>query len=75
MARRKSASSSGLNTTLVIVLIIGVIAGFAAGYLLAKNHYTEKITAISKLNMEKAVTIDNLNQEIQVLGASTNADK
>jgi hypothetical protein len=75
MAKRKTSAAKGLNTTLVIILCIGVIAGFTAGFLYARGRYSEKITAISKLNMEKAVTIDTLNQEIQVLGASTKADE
>lgn len=75
MARRKSTTSSGLSTTLVIVLIIGVIAGFAAGFLVARHRDVQKISVISQMNMDKAVTIDNLNQQLEVLGASTKADK
>ena len=74
-SRTRSAGSGGLSSALVVTLIVGVIAGFVGGFLVAKERYTDRITEISKMNMEKAVTIDTLNQEIQVLGAQTEAKK
>ena len=71
MARSKTKEV--LNTTMLVVLTIGVIAGFLGGFLFARDRYDDKIAAISKLNMDKAVTIDSLNAQIQVLGASTKA--
>jgi hypothetical protein len=72
VAKRKVRSASySLNTTVIVVLIVGVVAGFVGGFLFAKDRYLEKISEISAMNMEKAVTIDSLHEEIQVLGAST----
>lgn len=73
MARSKASSKEVLNTTMLVVLTIGVIAGFLGGFLFARDRYSDNIAAISKLNMEKAVTIDSLNAQLQVLGASTKA--
>ena len=77
MAKHRSNSASGgtLSSALVVALIIGVIAGFVGGFLVAKERYTDRITEISKMNMQKAVTIDSLNHEIQVLGAQTKAEE
>jgi hypothetical protein len=79
MAKRKPRTSRtqsySLNSVVVAVLIIGVVAGFVGGFLFAKDRYMDNITEISRLNMEKAVTIDSLNQKIHVLGASTKAEE
>jgi hypothetical protein len=73
MAKRSTSSVSGLNTTAVIILVIGVVVGFVAGFLIARERYTDKIAEISKMNMDKAVTIDDLHRQIDVLGVSTEA--
>lgn len=78
MARSKTKvrrSSDPVNPTVLVVLVIGVVAGFFGGFLFARDRYTDKIASISEMNMERAVTIDSLNQQIQVLGASTQADR
>lgn len=73
MAKTGKNSVSALNTGVVTVLIIGVVAGFIGGYFFARERYQDKISVISKMNMERAVTIDSLNQQLQVLGAQTKA--
>lgn len=73
MARSKTRTGGGLSSAIVVAVVIGVIAGFVGGFLVAKDRYTDRITEISKMNMDKAVTIDTLNQQIQVLGAQTEA--
>ena len=75
MAKKKTVSTTGLNTTLILVLVIGVIAGFAAGFYMARDRYTDKITEISKMNMDRAVEIDGLENELEVLGAKTKAEE
>jgi hypothetical protein len=52
-----------------------MLAGFMLGFLLAKDRYMQRIDAISRLHMEKAVAVDSLKQELRVLGASTKAEK
>jgi hypothetical protein len=75
MAKYRTRSySRNLNPTLFFLLVIGVVAGFVGGFVFARDRYMEKITTISQMNMEKAVTIDSLNAQVQVLGASTNAE-
>lgn len=74
MAKIKGRKTSDpVNPTLLVVLVIGIVAGFFGGFLFAKDRYTDKIASISEMNMQKAVTIDSLHQQIQVLGASTEA--
>lgn len=73
MAKTKQSASYSLNTGVITVLIVGIVAGFVGGYLFARERYNEKIAAISEMNMERAVTIDSLNTQIQVLGAKTQA--
>ena len=76
MAKRKTHSSSnGLNTTLIVILLTGVIVGFVAGFLVARDRYTEKIAVISQINMDKAVEIDNLEHHLEVLGAKVAAEE
>jgi hypothetical protein len=54
--------------------MLGVVAGFVGGFLFARERYIEKIAEISKMNMDKAVTIENLYREMQVLGATTEGE-
>lgn len=73
-AKTRTGSSDPVNSTVIVVLVIGIVAGFFGGFLFARDRYTDKIASISEMNMEKAVTIDSLEQQIQVLGASTKAE-
>lgn len=77
MAKHKTrrAVSVNLDNKMLLLVVLGLLAGFVGGFLFAKNRYMGKITEISKLNMEKAVTIDTLTTKLQVLGVSTEAGK
>ena len=57
-----------------LLLLAALVVGLAGGFFAARSRYMDKITEISIMNMEKAVTIDSLNQQIQVLGASDHAE-
>lgn len=72
MAKTKKVTNT-FNTSLLIVLLIGIIGGFIGGYVIARERYQDKIAVISEMNMERAVTIDSLHTQIQVLGAKTQA--
>ena len=69
----KTRSADPINTKMLMVLVIGIVAGFFGGFFFARDRYTDKIASISEMNMEKAVTIDSLNRQVEVLGASTKA--
>jgi hypothetical protein len=75
MAKKRAVSSSNVNNSVIVVLIIGLVAGFIGGYFIARERYTEKIAQISKMNMERAVEIDNLQRHIEILGASTDSEE
>lgn len=77
LAKRRNYSNAihlKLDNTLLVLVMLGVIAGFVGGFLFAKDRYVNKINEISRMNMEKAVTIDTLKSQIQVLGESTKAE-
>ncbi len=74
MAKHKTRTQSAAlnaNSTLFFMLLLGLVAGFVLGFFFAKDRYMQKIREISKMNMEKAVTVDNLEEKLRVLGAST----
>jgi hypothetical protein len=60
-----------LDNTMFVIIALGVIFGFVAGYLFTKNRYIQRVDQISTMNMEKAETINQLRDQLKVLGAST----
>lgn len=73
MAKRKSGVT--MEHKLFLFVLGAMAAGFVGGFVFARDRYVDKIASISEMNMQKAVAIDELNQQIQVLGASDSVDE
>lgn len=67
----KAKGSVTISNKVVLFIMLGVVVGFIAGFLFAKHRYIAKIRTISQSHMQKAVTIDSLEAQLKVLGAST----
>lgn len=65
------STSATLDTTVIVIAIIVFFAGLAAGFFIERARYMAKIAEISKLHMEKADMINELQSKLDVLGAST----
>ena len=68
---RTTSKKQNIDNIYIIVLLLGVTFGFIAGYLFTKNRYMQRIDEISVMNMNKSNMINELRDELQVLGVST----
>jgi hypothetical protein len=71
--RKADTYSQYFNLTTVIVVIV-FVAGFTAGFFVARDRYIKRISEISRMHMEKADVINVLQNELQVLGVQSSPE-
>ena len=73
--RTASRAAKNMDSNLAIFVIVALALGFIGGFFFARDRYIKRIQIISEMNMNKAVQIDDLLQQMKVLGASDHAEK